>query len=164
MEKKYISWDDFDKNSRLLAADSLKKINSLSSPNYDSIVCIERGGSVVGRIISDELELKKVYYTYYKSYTNGVQGKIKRDSTILGIDLFGEPKGNILLLDDVIETGNTIREAVKDIKERFSEIKAIYSGAIILKRKSTFRPDFYILETDKWVVFPYEKKETEKIE
>ena len=73
--------------------------------------------------------------------------------------------GNILLCDDLSDTGVTLTESIKWLK-KYDPIKNKYQRnkktAVLWKKKhSTFDPDFCAkkLDTNPWIVQPFEKYE-----
>jgi len=66
----------------------------------------------------------------------------------------------ILLVDEIVETGITLRKIVEMIKRKYnvSELKTATMG--VNKDKCLFYPDYYVFfEQGEWVKFPWEKKE-----
>jgi len=66
----------------------------------------------------------------------------------------------VLLVDDVSDSGLTLEFAIQAISLYMPmEIK---TATLYMKPWTRLVPDFYAEEVDKWVVFPWEKKEFEK--
>lgn len=64
--------------------------------------------------------------------------------------------GKILVVDDIIDTGRTF--------ERFLEIAEIKSisfdtATLFYKEHSTYRPNYFVQETNDWICFPWEPLE-----
>jgi len=64
-----------------------------------------------------------------------------------------------LLIDDLVDSGNSILRLLQDIREQCGEntpkeikIATIYHKPL----SSSITPNYYLYETDKWVVFPHE--------
>jgi hypothetical protein len=149
--KEILTWEEFEDLSNKL----YKKINQ----KYDEIICIATGGLVLGKILSDKMKLPLSVITA-KSYTTGKQ---TNQSLVIGtLSGLNPPKNNILLVDDLIETGQTIQEIEKRLKENYPSISKINTATIYKKEKSPFEPTFFLKETSKWIVFPYEKTEFQK--
>ena len=55
-------------------------------------------------------------------------------------------EGNVLIVDDLADTGKTLEPYTQ------FDIATIY-----WKKWSTVKPTYFLKETDKWIVFPYEK-------
>lgn len=66
-----------------------------------------------------------------------------------------DKKGNFLIVDDICDTGDTFgtiefRYARDDCKRFFA--------TLFVKPNRRFNPHMFLLETEKWVVFPWEDK------
>lgn len=64
--------------------------------------------------------------------------------------------GKILVVDDIIDTGRTF--------ERFLEIAEIKkidfeTATLFYKAHSAYQPDYYVQETNDWIIFPWEPVE-----
>ena len=66
----------------------------------------------------------------------------------------------LLIVDDVHDTGNSISQIISDLKsackKNTPEIKVATPYFKPNKNKSGYKPDFYLHETDQWLVFPHE--------
>jgi hypothetical protein len=62
--------------------------------------------------------------------------------------------GNVLIVDDVSDTGKTLKKHVEMFGQRKAKVATLF-----YKPHSVLKPDFYAFETDKWIVFPWEKDE-----
>ena len=69
---------------------------------------------------------------------------------------------NILVVDDLTNSGMTLERVIANLK-RNESVNLVKSATIFHKTKSKFHPNYYIKQTDKWIVFPYEKVEFEKM-
>jgi hypoxanthine phosphoribosyltransferase len=71
-----------------------------------------------------------------------------------------ESENSLLIVDDVFDTGLSIHQIIKDIKrackKNTPEIKIATPYFKPSKNKTERKPDFYIHETDSWLVFPHE--------
>lgn len=145
----YLSWEKLDK----LCFELLQKIEA-KKLEFDRIICISRGGLVVARIFSDFLNLPISSFTIVSYVSVGKTGKPKIMED-LKIKIKDE---KVLLIDEIVDNGTTLETAVSYLKE-FSP-KQIISLAPIIKPWSKPRPDFWQIKTAKWVIFPYEIRET----
>lgn len=62
----------------------------------------------------------------------------------------GTKKEELLVVDDIADTGITL--------EKFAPM-ALATATLYYKKRSTLKPTYFILETDKWIVFPWEHAE-----
>jgi len=113
------------------------------------IVCISRGGLPVGLMLSEYLK-KPLGVITVQSYGGTKQGRLKFNrhiSTIAPI------RGKILLADDLVDTGKTIK-ATKKYLSRFGEVR---TAVMFRKVASRFVPDYFVRDMphSKWIVFPY---------
>jgi hypoxanthine phosphoribosyltransferase len=71
-----------------------------------------------------------------------------------------ESEDSLLIVDDVHDTGISIQKIILDLKtackKNTPEIKVATPYFKPKKNKMDRKPDFYIHETDKWLVFPHE--------
>ncbi|MEM0152478.1 MAG: phosphoribosyltransferase family protein, partial [Thermoplasmata archaeon] len=130
-------------------------LSNLGKP--DLIVYIERGGMIIGRLMSDYLGVKDLIGIRASYYT-----EVGTPSThvILGdISIDIEIKNYILLVDDIADTGKTILAVMEKLKKYSEKIKVC---TIAYKKHSIVKPDFYsyIVDNDTWVIFEYEERET----
>ena len=61
---------------------------------------------------------------------------------------------NVLVIDDLVDTLITVVRT----KGLFRLGTKVFTATLFKHKKCKFVPDFYILENDKWVSFPYEKE------
>ena len=71
-----------------------------------------------------------------------------------------ESEDSLLIVDDVYDTGMSIQQIISDLrtacKKNTPEIKVATPYFKPNKNKTNRKPDFYIHETEKWLVFPHE--------
>jgi len=123
-------------------------------PSFDTIVSISRGGHVISRILSDFLKLNVLNVTIqsYKDINKRQETKITQK---IGLSLKNK---HILLIDEIVDTGLTLKKALNYLK-RLGPSR-VTSTALHVKPRTTIYPDFYATTTEKWVVYPYEVRET----
>jgi hypoxanthine phosphoribosyltransferase len=149
MEFQRITWQQLEKDCIALA----KKIGHTK---IDEIVCISRGGLVPARILSDLLNLK-ISTIAIESYASMQQVKEPVVTHFLPETYKHE---TILLVDEISDTGKTFERALSYLKTL--PIKKIYTVAPYIKPHTTFIPDFWEVSTTKWVIFPYDIRETKE--
>ena len=125
-----------------------------SGEKFDLIVGIARGGLTISHILSDFLGLPVASFTI-TSYKDFKQQKELVLSYEVGALL---DQKNILLVDDVSDSGKSLVRGVKHLQEM--KAKKIKTASLFIKPWTKFKPDFYIKEATEWLIFPYEMKET----
>ena len=120
----------------------------------DLIVAIARGGLTIAHIASDFLSLSVASFTI-SSYKDLKQQDLSEISYHVGGDL---TKKNILLMDDVSDTGRTFERGIKYLDDLGAE--SVVTASPFIKPWTKHMPDFYVKEVDDWIIFPYDMKET----
>ncbi|MCX7955652.1 MAG: phosphoribosyltransferase family protein [Patescibacteria group bacterium] len=144
-----LSWNSFYKDCLFLAEKILAKKKKI-----DRIIAISRGGLVPARILSDFLSLP-ISNIVISSYSNLKQLK---EPEIVEVASFSWHNENLLIVDEVSDTGKTFKRALKHFKNK--QTGKIYTCSPYIKPKTEHVPDFYIKKINAWIVFPYDLKET----
>lgn len=133
-------------------ADKIRKDNFTP----DIIVGVSRGGWAPGRIMSDLLEnpqIANVKTEFYKGVA-----ETKGESIITQpISMTVKGKKN-LVMDDVADTGRSLRKVRSHLLEQGAVDVKI--ATIYYKPWSVTFPNYYEKETKRWIIFPWERKET----
>lgn len=120
----------------------------------DVIVGIARGGWIPARILSDVLYMDTLQNIRIEYYTDvGAKGKEPRITQ----PLTGSMKGkNVLLIDEVADTGDTLHHAIEHVKSL--GVDNVRSAVLHYKPSSIVVPDYYMVETTSWTVYPWENR------
>ena len=166
MQFRYISWEKmhemcWELAEKIVGGDfhiAPNKRDRYRNLSLQYIVAISRGGLVVARILSDFLNLP-IYNIAIESYKTIGKNKEPVITQDLGsADINGK---NILLIDEICDSGKTFERAVEYLHGCHSYAPVnITSVCLVLKSKSSFIPDFFCEKIDRWVIFPYEVRET----
>lgn len=150
-----MGWIEFDKLCYKLAE---KVTDDNAKP--DNILCIARGGLVIGRVMSDILGLP-LHVMYMQRYRKGTKETYKSImlTGITGTSLF---EGNVLITDDITDEGITMKTVAEKVKD-MDDVRNVKTAVLVHKPRSIFKPDYYAKVTDKWVIFPYEVCEYNKL-
>ena len=122
----------------------------------DIIVGVSRGGWLPARVLSDLLENPNLANVKAENYTGIGAARSKPTLTQrVSANVAGK---RVLIVDEVADTGGSL----KLVREHVLEQGALEARTATLyyKIQSTFKPDFYEKETGRWIVFPWETKET----
>lgn len=139
------SWGQIDKACALLANKVLKDDFEPSI-----IIGLARGGLIPAVIISHILEIKMFPISYSSKVGNGEYKGYQND-----LPQLGQIK-NVLIVDDIADTGNTLKEVVQFYKHHQHEVK---SAVLYHKEGSVITPDYVwqtIPEDSDWIIFPFE--------
>ena len=145
------SWDEIY-NMLLNLADKIRR----DGFNPDIIVGISRGGWPPARIMSDLLDNQELANVRVEFYVD--IAKTMREPVItqpLSVSVEGK---RVLVMDDVADTGMSLRLVKSHVEERGA--RDIKTATIYYKPWSVIKPEYYERETRKWVIFPWERKET----
>ena len=122
----------------------------------DVIVGVARGGLVPARILTDLLEIPEIASLRVEFYVDIAQPSIE---PILKQGLTASITGKkTLLVDDISDTGQSLKLAKNHLAEQGA--KEVKIATLYSKKTTATKPDYLEKETDRWVVFPWEIKET----
>ena len=160
MKKTFIQADQLLEDSFKLA---WSVYESGFRPNY--IVGVWRGGAPIGIAVQEFLEVLGVSSDHIAIRTSHYSGIDQHNENV---KVYGlnyvirqlESEDSLLIVDDVHDTGLSIQQIVSDLKtackKNTPEIKVATPYFKPKKNKTNRKPDFYIHETEKWLVFPHE--------
>ena len=124
----------------------------------DLIVAIGRGGFVPAVYLSHKLSLKNMATCFIDTYSFDNK---RKELDIKDIDLskmpnIGDAK-NILVVDDIVDSGQTLFILNQWLNALYSEITVQYA-CLVYKPSATFSDVIYGFEHrgDSWVKFPWE--------
>ena len=122
----------------------------------DVIVGVSRGGWPPARVMSDLLENPEIANVKAEFYQGVAETK---GEPVITQPVSVSVKGKrVLVMDDVADTGKSLRLVKSHLKERgAAEVKI---ATVYYKPWSVIIPDYYMKETHSWIIFPWERKET----
>ncbi|HBO12913.1 MAG TPA: hypoxanthine phosphoribosyltransferase [Halieaceae bacterium] len=160
-DKVYISAND-------LLLDSFRLAQKIHDSGFrpDFIIGVWRGGAPVGIAIQEYLEYVGIHTDHIAIRTSSYYGINKQDKTVRvhGLDYIIDnvnAEHQVLLVDDVFDSGRSIRaifdklraRARRNMPETMRVATPWYKPA---KNVTDITPDYYVHETDAWLVFPHE--------
>ena len=123
-------------------------VQQLHRANFriDVIVAIARGGFVPGRLLSDMLGIHDLTSFKIEHY----RGVYKQHEAFVKYPLNADINGrNVLLLDDVCDSGDTFAVGVEHI-QHCGKVNEMRTAALHLKTVSKFIPDYYAETVNEW--------------
>lgn len=146
-----VSWDQVEKMCEKIASETKKY-------KPEVLVGISRGGLIPVRIISDILDIHNIMIIRVQFYRS--MGKTTDEPKIFqGKDLNIRGK-RVLVIDDIADTGKSLAVVQSFLYQKHP--KKLKFVTLHYKKHSTFKPDFYVCETNKWVIYPWEKREVKR--
>ncbi len=147
MEKEYLHWSKVDEAIWTLT-DYVRK-----DYNVDMIVGIARGGlipavrmsHIMDNILMRVMDVK--FYTDIEEHTEMPEITVPLTESVEG--------KNVLIVDDVADTGKTLKVVRDYILDKGA--REVRIAVIAKKPQSIIDPDYYIFQTDRWIIFPWEK-------
>ena len=156
----YVSYDEYHSLIEKLAI----RIHQ-TGWQFDIILCLARGGMRPGDILSRIFDkpLAIMSTSSYRAEAGTIQGRLDLAKYITMPK--GELAGRVLLVDDLSDSGVTLR-AVVDRLRGMPSISELRSAVIWTKGVSSYTPDYYVehLPTSPWIHQPFEDYDTLKPE
>ncbi|MBC7377364.1 MAG: phosphoribosyltransferase [Burkholderiaceae bacterium] len=149
----YVSYDEYHNLIEKLAL----KIDD-SGWEFDTILCLARGGMRPGDILSRVFEkpLAIMSTSSYRADAGTIQGHL--DIARFITTPKGELAGKVLLVDDLADSGKTLKAVIDLLKNNYAPITELRSAVIWTKGLSAFTPDYSVefLPTNPWIHQPFE--------
>jgi hypothetical protein len=149
----YVSYDEYHNLIEKLAL----KIDD-SGWEFDTILCLARGGMRPGDILSRVFEkpLAIMSTSSYRADAGTIQGHLDIARYITTPK--GELAGKVLLVDDLADSGKTLKAVIDLLKNNYSPITELRSAVLWTKGVSAFTPDYSVefLPTNPWIHQPFE--------
>ncbi|RZL39719.1 MAG: phosphoribosyltransferase [Rubrivivax sp.] len=149
----YVSWDEYHLLTERLAL----KVHA-SGWQFDQILCLARGGMRPGDVLSRVFDkpLGIMSTSSYRAEAGTIQGRLDLAKYITMPK--GELAGRVLLVDDLADSGVTLKAVVERLRGMPS-IQELRSAVIWTKKVSGYTPDYYVemLETSPWIHQPFEE-------
>jgi hypoxanthine phosphoribosyltransferase len=161
VDKIYISADSLLRDSLELG---LKIVRSGYKPTF--LVAIWRGGAPIGITVQEVLEYHGIQCDHIAIRTSSYSGLDQQADTVRvhAVDYLVSrlsAEDNLLLIDDVFDTGRSIEAVIADLTRRCrrnlpSSIRVATTYFKPSRNRTQMLPDYYIRSTDDWLVFPHE--------
>lgn len=161
MEKTYISADSLLRDSLALG---VRIVRSGFRPSF--VVGIWRGGAPIGICVQEVLEYNGIECDHISIRTSSYTA-IDQPSKMVRVHALDylvsqlRAEDQLLLIDDVFDSGRSLEAVVAELQRRCRRnmpeqvrIATVYYKPT--RNISSLRPDYFIRETDQWLVFPHE--------
>jgi uncharacterized protein len=157
----YVSHDEYQNLIEKLAI----KIHQ-SGWKFDTILCLARGGMRPGDLLSRifNVPLAIMSTSSYRAEAGTVQGNLDIARYITTPK--GEIAGKVLLVDDLADTGHTLKAVVDLLKNNYAPITELKTAVLWTKGASAFDCDYSVehLPTNPWIHQPFENYDSTRPE
>jgi uncharacterized protein len=149
---RYVSWPEYGNLTSALA----EKVRS-KGRKFDLVIGIARGGMPVAMVVADDIDVRVDFINVKAS-----DGKSKKGTPrILSTLTEGLRGKSLLVVDDVIDKGSTMKMVKRFLKDM--RPKLLESAVLFKKPWSEVEPDYFLDVVDKWIVFPYELSDVNRL-
>lgn len=144
MEKLYYSYDLFKKDAQIL-------VDKCKSFEPEILLAVARGGLTLSHLMSQALDMRNLYTLNSIHY----EGELKLETfNIFNIPDLSSAK-KVLIVDDIVDSGETMREILKVLKEKFPKVE-FKLATLFYKNTALIKPDFSVREANEWIDFFWE--------
>ena len=143
-EKYYYGYEEF-------RSDTQKLVDKCRDYEPEILLSIARGGVTLGHLMAQAMNIRNLYSLNSIHY----EGELKLDTfNIFNIPDMSHAK-KVLILDDIVDSGETMEEIFKVLKEKFpnTEFKL---ATLFYKPTAVLQPDYTVQVADKWIDFFWE--------
>lgn len=142
-----VSWEELHRSAKALAW----RLSEYGP--WEGIVAITRGGLVPACIVARELHVKVIETLCISSYD--IKDQQEKGDVLRKPENLGTGKG-WLIIDDLVDTGNTFRLAQKLWPDA-------HYACVFAKPQGAETADTYVTEVsqDTWIFFPWEDQEAQ---
>jgi hypoxanthine phosphoribosyltransferase len=149
--REIMTWDMLGEATR-----SLSQMVADDGYEPDMILGIARGGLLPAGAIGYALSIKNVYTMNVEFYT-GVDERLDVPRILPPApDFVDLSNGKILVVDDVADTGHTLKSVEEFCEGKVGEVR---TACIYEKSHSVVKCDYVWKHTDQWINFPWSDKE-----
>ena len=144
MEKYYYGYDEF-------AQDTQKLVDKCRGYEPDVLLAVARGGMTLSHLMAQALDMRNLYALNSIHY----EGTLKLNTfNIFNIPDISKAK-RVLIIDDIVDSGETMEEIFKILKEKFPETE-FKLATIFYKKTAVIQPDYSVKEATQWIDFFWE--------
>jgi len=140
MNRVYYPYEEF--------RDDLKALAGKIDQPFDAILCIARGGMTMAHLLGEYYDMRAVY----SLNTIGYEDTQKNES----VEVFNIPDlrsaQRVLLLDDIVDSGDTLIPVLKVLGERYPDI-TFFTASLFYKKSAKIAPNWYVKEATAWIDF-----------
>ncbi len=139
---KYYSYKEFDKD--------IKELGKMVDEDFhpEAFLAIARGGMTMGHFLANGFKNRNLFALNSIHYDD-----TKKLDTV---EVFNIPDltkyKKVLIVDDIIDSGESIVEIIRILKEKFP-ITEFKVATLFYKDRALVKPEFFIKKANDWIVF-----------
>lgn len=147
----FYSWQNLGDDVFSLASQIIEAGHS-----FDRIIALAKGGLTFSRSLVDFLAVPNISSIQIEFY--GVN-ELKQPTPVITQSLPVSVRDeNVLIFDDIVDSGETLKLATEYIQHH--GVTSVTTAALLRKPWTEFEVDFHAQESEAWVIFPNEIRET----
>ncbi|OUR72426.1 nicotinate phosphoribosyltransferase [Arcobacter sp. 31_11_sub10_T18] len=144
MEKYYYGYDEF-------AKDTQKLVDKCRGYEPDVLLAVARGGMTLSHLMAQALDMRNLYALNSIHY----EGTLKLNTfNVFNIPDMSKSK-RVLIIDDIVDSGETMEEIFKILKEKFPDTE-FKLATLFYKKTAVLQPDYTVKEATQWIDFFWE--------
>ena len=144
MKKLYYGYDLFINDTQIL-------VDKCRNFKPEILLAVARGGLTLSHLMAQAMNIRNLYALNSIHY----DGEKKLDS----FNIFNIPdlscSNKVLIIDDIIDSGETMKEILSILKEKFPNIE-FKIASLFYKTTALIKPDFSVREANEWIDFFWE--------
>lgn len=141
----YYSYEEFVKDTKKLVEYS-KEFEA------DTLLAVARGGLTLGHVYALAVDNRRLFAINSVLYEKDQKGQ---KCEIFNMPDLKDAK-RVLILDDIIDSGQTMKEVISLLKRSYPEIE-FKIASLFYKPTAVIQPDFTVNEAKEWIGFFWEK-------
>jgi len=143
-EKYYYSYDEFKLDTQVL-------VDKCRDYEAEVILGVARGGLTLSHLMGQALNMRNVFSINSIHY----EGELKLDTfNIFNIPDLSKAK-KVLVVDDIVDSGETMREILKLLKNKFPNTE-FRLATLFYKPSACINADYSVKIANKWIEFFWE--------
>ena len=144
MEKLYYSYELFVKDTQVL-------VDKCRDFEPEILLAVARGGLTLSHLMAQAMDMRNLYTLNSIHY----EGELKLDTfNIFNIPDVSHAK-KVLIVDDIVDSGETMREILKVLSEKFPNVE-FKLATLFYKNTAVLRPNYSVREANEWIDFFWE--------
>ncbi len=117
----------------------------------DTILAIARGGYIPAQLLAYQLDIRQLQSIQIQSYDKDTQ----RDTLTLSDTTNLSHSKRVLIVDDIVDSGNTLFTLLLHVKEKYPHIE-FKTASLFFKPTASVQPNFTCKEATQWINFFWE--------